>query len=69
MFKGASIVTTAIFSKILFGMIIQKRHLVGCSAAIFGLIIVGTSGFLSNSDSEDQVTMLIFSPISFWVIL
>jgi drug/metabolite transporter (DMT)-like permease len=65
MFKGASIVTTAIFSKLLFGMIIQKRHLVGCGAAILGLVIVGTSGFLSDSGSEDHVIILIFSPISF----
>jgi drug/metabolite transporter (DMT)-like permease len=64
MFKGASIVTTAIFSKILFGMIIQKRHYVGCGAAILGLLIVGGSGFLATLDSEDHVTMLIYSPIS-----
>lgn len=46
MFKGASIVTTAIFSKILFNMVIQKRHLFGCGCAIAGLIIVGGSGFI-----------------------
>ena len=46
MFKGASIVTTAIFSKILFGMIIEKRHWIGCGLAVVGLAIVGSSGFL-----------------------
>jgi drug/metabolite transporter (DMT)-like permease len=70
MFKGASIVTTAIFSKLLFGMVIQKRHIVGCGAAILGLVIVGTSGFLSDSgSSEDQVMMLIFSLMNCLVIL
>lgn len=65
MFKGASIVTTVIFSKILLGMIIQKRHVVGCGSAIFGLVIVGASGFLSTSESDDHVNMLICSPIKF----
>lgn len=66
MFKGASIVTTAIFSKILFGMVIQKRHFVGCGAAILGLIIVGTSGFLQPSNSSsDFVHILLFSRPNF----
>jgi drug/metabolite transporter (DMT)-like permease len=51
MFKGASIVTTAIFSRILVKMVIQKRHLAGCGLAILGLVIVGSSGFLGNSSS------------------
>jgi drug/metabolite transporter (DMT)-like permease len=51
MFKGASIVTTAIFSRILVKMVIQKRHLAGCGLAILGLTIVGASGFLGNSSS------------------
>lgn len=57
MFKGASIVTTALFSKILFDMVIQRRHLVGCGAAIVGLIIVGASGFVNkSSDSTEMVS-------------
>lgn len=44
MFKGASIVTTAIFSRILVRMVIEKRHLAGCGLAILGLTIVGASG-------------------------
>jgi hypothetical protein len=66
MFKGASIVTTAIFSKILFNMVIQKRHYVGCGAAILGLIIVGASGFLQPSSDTDFVTILICSQLSYW---
>lgn len=58
MFKGASIVTTALFSKVLINMKLEKRHFVGCGLAILGIkyylfnyyiigiIIVGTSGFL-----------------------
>ena len=48
MFKGASIVTTAIFSKILIKMVLEKRHFVGCGMAILGIVIVGTSGFLES---------------------
>lgn len=60
MFKGASIVTTAIFSKMLIGMVVERRHWVGCGAAILGLVIVGISGFLgsSSSDSTDFVILL-----------
>lgn len=53
MFKGASIVTTAIFSKILFNMAIERRHWIGCGAAIVGLVVVGASGLLT-SDSSDS---------------
>jgi drug/metabolite transporter (DMT)-like permease len=59
MFKGASIVTTAIFSKVLFGMVIEKRHLAGCGAAIVGLVIVGASGFINASSSETDL-------VSYW---
>jgi drug/metabolite transporter (DMT)-like permease len=63
MFKGASIVTTAIFSKVLFGMVIEKRHLAGCGCAIIGLVIVGASGFINaNSSSSDLVFMPLCSP-------
>lgn len=55
MFKGASIVTTAIFSKLLFGMIVEKRHLAGCGLAILGLVIVGSAGlFNKKSDDDDK---------------
>ena len=66
MFKGASIVTTALFSKILFGMVIQKRHYLGCGAAILGLIVVGSSGFLQeNSSSGDFVLIYLFRTLKF----
>jgi drug/metabolite transporter (DMT)-like permease len=54
MFKGASIVTTAIFSKLLFGMVIERRHIAGCGFAIIGLIIVGSSGLFETSSSGDS---------------
>ena len=60
MFKGASIVTTALFSKLLFGMVIQKRHIVGCGSAVAGLIVVGASGFINQSgSSSDMVRVLL----------
>ena len=63
MFKGASIVTTAIFSKVLFGMVIEKRHQAGCGCAIIGLVIVGASGFInSDTSSSDMVILLLCSP-------
>lgn len=49
MFKGTSLVTTAIFSKILVHMVIQKRHLAGCGLAVLGITIVGSSGFVDTS--------------------
>jgi drug/metabolite transporter (DMT)-like permease len=45
MFKGASIVTTALFSKLLINMKLQRRHFVGCGMAVLGIVIVGSSGF------------------------
>jgi drug/metabolite transporter (DMT)-like permease len=68
MFKGASIVTTAIFSKILFNMIIEKRHLAGCGLAIFGIIIVGSSGFLESDASGEStfVKYILFRTNNFW---
>ena len=60
MFKGASIVTTAIFSRILVKMVIQKRHITGCGLAILGLTIVGSSGFFSKNESGDTTFVFIF---------
>lgn len=54
MFKGASIVTTAIFSRILVKMVIEKRHIAGCGLAILGLMVVGSSGFLSTDDKGES---------------
>ncbi len=59
MFKGASIVTTAIFSKILINMNLQKRHFVGCGMAIMGIVIVGSSSFI-ESNSNGDTTFVIF---------
>lgn len=63
MFKGASIVTTAIFSKLLFGMVVEKRHYFGCGSAIVGLIIVGASGFITTSDSSTDTVNIILSSL------
>lgn len=54
MFKGASIVTTAIFSKILINMIVEKRHLAGCGLAILGLVIVGSAGFIDKKGDDSD---------------
>lgn len=54
MFKGASIVTTAIFSRILVKMVIEKRHIAGCGLAILGLMVVGASGFLTTDDKGES---------------
>jgi len=45
MFKGSSIVSTAIFSKILINIVLLKRHYVGCGLAILGVIVLGSSAF------------------------
>ncbi len=60
MFKGASIVTTAIFSKILIKMKLEIRHFVGCGMAILGIVIVGTSGFLESDTNGDSTFVIIF---------
>ena len=66
MFKGASIVTTAIFSRILVGMVVEKRHLAGCGLAILGLMIVGSSGFFDSSGGESTfVSSFLFRANSF----
>ena len=65
MFKGAGIVTTAIFSKILFGMVIEKRHWIGCGMAVLGLVVVGSSGFLLPSDDEASVNFQLFRATNF----
>ena len=46
MLKGASIVTTLIFSHLMKDIEIKLRHLVGCGLAILGLIIVGLADIL-----------------------
>jgi drug/metabolite transporter (DMT)-like permease len=66
MFKGASIVTTAIFSMLLFGMVIEKRHLIGCGAAIAGLVVVGASGFLESADASSSVGVGLCRTTSSW---
>lgn len=64
MFKGSSIVTIVIFSKILFDMKVELRHWVGCGCAILGLIIVGASGYLEPASVvEEKVTFSSLRPI------
>lgn len=59
MFKGASIVTTAIFSRILVKMVIEKRHIAGCGLAILGLMVVGASGFLTTDDKGESTFVIV----------
>lgn len=59
MFQGASIITTAIFAKLLFNMSIQKRHLTGCGLAFLGLLIVGGSGFIEKKSTDGEIVPLI----------
>lgn len=69
MFQGASIVTTAVFSKLLFGMIIEKRHITGCGLAFIGLIIVGSSGFIeSKADDGSIVIIHLCRELNYWDI-
>lgn len=49
--QGGSIITTLIFSKILLNMFIEKRHIIGCSLAVIGLLIIGTSSLMGSSSS------------------
>ena len=60
MFKGASIVTTAIFSRILVKMVIEKRHIAGCGFAILGLVVVGSAGFFSQGGDSTFVLLLFY---------
>lgn len=53
MLRGAVIITTALFSKILFDMKIERRHYIGCASSIVGLIVVGGAGFI-NSEGTDS---------------
>ena len=58
MFKGASIITTAIFSKILVKMIILKRHIIGCGLSVLGLVIVGSSGYFDHSGGDSTFVFI-----------
>jgi drug/metabolite transporter (DMT)-like permease len=72
MFKGASIVTTALFSKILLKMVLEKRHFVGCGMAILGILIVGSSSFIeSNSSGESTfvILIIILGSIICWIYI
>lgn len=61
MFKGASIVTTALFSKILIKMVLEKRHFVGCGMAILGIVIVGLSSFIDSTPSGDSTFVTFYA--------
>lgn len=55
MFKGASIVWTAIFSKLLLKMVLEKKHIMGCSLAVIGVIVVGLSNFSESFPESNEV--------------
>jgi drug/metabolite transporter (DMT)-like permease len=49
MLKGASIVTTLIFSYLLFRFDIKSRHIIGCGLAVIGLAVVGLADIFLNT--------------------
>ena len=56
MLKGASIITTLIFSRWLIHMQLRSRHFIGCGLAIIGLIIVGLADiWLSAKPSTNSM--------------
>ena len=62
--QGGNLITTVIFSKILLKTKIFRRHWLGCSLSIAGLVIVGVSGFISpNGSSSDSVSLQILGII------
>lgn len=52
MFKGAILVTTALFSKILFKMKLERRHIVGGGLALAGLVVVGLSELFDQKPGQ-----------------
>lgn len=54
MLKGASIITTLIFSRWLIHMELKSRHLIGCGMAIIGLIIVGLADIWLNAKPKSS---------------
>lgn len=54
--QGGAIITTACFSKIMLNMIIERRHLIGCTCAVIGLVIIGLSSLI-NSKSSSTVSI------------
>lgn len=58
--QGGAIITSLIFSRIMIKMVIEKRHLIGCSLAIIGLTTCGLSSFInSSSNTETEVGLQI----------
>lgn len=61
MLKGASIITTLIFSKHLLDMVIQIRHIVGCGLSVLGLCLVGLAEvYIPSADQEQQVLIHLY---------
>lgn len=56
--QGGSIITTAIFSKILLNMVLKRNHFIGCSLAVIGITIVGISDFVIGTHPSDKVVGL-----------
>jgi drug/metabolite transporter (DMT)-like permease len=52
--QGGSIITTVIFSKILLKMVIEKRHVIGCSLAVIGLVIIGLSSLINSNSNGNS---------------
>ena len=52
MLKGASIVTTLIFSYWLIQFDIKSRHIIGCGLAVIGLAVVGLADIFLNTKKK-----------------
>jgi drug/metabolite transporter (DMT)-like permease len=56
--QGGSIITTAIFSKILINMVLKSYHLIGCLLTVIGVTIVGMSDIVFGTHSNDKAVEL-----------
>lgn len=70
MLKGGGIITTAIFSYMLFKKRIKRNHISGCTLALIGITIVGASNLIFSSSSasdQDVVSAVIkFRVCKYW---
>jgi drug/metabolite transporter (DMT)-like permease len=56
--QGGSIITTAIFSKILINMVLKSYHIIGCLLTVIGVTIVGMSDIVFGTHSNDKAVEL-----------
>lgn len=70
MLKGGGIITTAIFSYMLFKKRIKRNHISGCTLALIGITIVGASNLIfsssSSTDADVVIHLNLFRVLRFW---